>query len=451
MKKFLIFSFVFLISMQISFAKRLPSDISKTISISGVNKSGIAVSIKNVSNKKNTYGLNEEKPMPPASTLKVITFFSALDTLGEDYQFKTKLYKLADKEYQLELGGDPYLTSSDLNGLVKNISMPEDVAIKSFYIDDTLLDREEWGEGWQWDDDLNVLMPKFSVYNIDKNLLELYISSTKLGLPANIVPIKFYPITFMNAVISGNVDDVKLTRRNYISPDLIIAEGMVKDNCSKFIPINNMGRYFVLRLEDALKSNKVSYYGEFKKKRFEGKGTLIGQITHSMKEAQVDILKNSNNMIAETIFKIAGAKYSNKTGTATEALQMFYDYCAKNNLNAESIKIADASGVSKNNLMTADFMTDFLVNLASKEEGNDFKKMLPTAGEGTLTNRMLYFKDKLYAKTGTLTNVSALTGYIETKKGNVYAFCIMANDAKTKPYEKKMFEEQLLRAIYKEL
>ena len=56
--------------------------------------------------------------------------------------------------------------------------------------------------------------------------------------------------------------------------------------------------------------------------------------------------------------------------------------------------------------------------------------------------------DKLKAKTGTLTDVSAITGYIETTKGNTFAFDIMINDAKSKPSEKKMLEEYILRAIY---
>ena len=87
-------------------------------------------------------------------------------------------------------------------------------------------------------------------------------------------------------------------------------------------------------------------------------------------------------------------------------------------------------------------MTSFL----SKQDIT--QKIMASAGEGTLKNRMLYFGDKLKAKTGTLSDVSAITGYITTVSGKILAFDIMINDAKSTPSEKKMLEEYILRAIH---
>ena len=61
---------------------------------------------------------------------------------------------------------------------------------------------------------------------------------------------------------------------------------------------------------------------------------------------------------------------------------------------------------------------------------------------------MLYCKDNLKAKTGTLSDASAIAGYITSRKGNTYAFDIMINDAKTSSSDKKNIEEQILRQIY---
>ena len=112
------------------------------------------------------------------------------------------------------------------------------------------------------------------------------------------------------------------------------------------------------------------------------------------------------------------------------------------------IKIVDGSGVSKNNLMTSDFMTDFLVAESKTEDSELFKTSMASPGEGTLENRMLYFKDNLKAKTGTLTDVSAIAGYLKTRSGKDVAFDIMINDPKSKAADKKMLEEYILRAIY---
>ena len=154
---------------------------------------------------------------------------------------------------------------------------------------------------------------------------------------------------------------------------------------------------------------------------------------------------NSNNMAAESLFKIAGGHYAKTTGSAQNAVEMLFAYLDKIGLNSSDIKVVDGSGVSKNNLATSDFMTSFLT--AQYKISPDYPKMFAPAGEGTLTNRMLYFGDKLRAKTGTLSDVSAITGYITTVKGKVLAFNIMINDAKSKPSEKKMLEEYILRAI----
>jgi D-alanyl-D-alanine carboxypeptidase/D-alanyl-D-alanine-endopeptidase (penicillin-binding protein 4) len=123
-------------------------------------------------------------------------------------------------------------------------------------------------------------------------------------------------------------------------------------------------------------------------------------------------------------------------------------YLDENNIYHEDIKIVDGSGVSKNNLVTADFMSDFLILKSKKDDFDSFKKLLPTPGEGTLKNRMLYFKDNLYAKTGTLSETSAIAGYITSRRGKVYAFDIMIHDAKTSAVDKKNIEEQILRCIY---
>ena len=61
---------------------------------------------------------------------------------------------------------------------------------------------------------------------------------------------------------------------------------------------------------------------------------------------------------------------------------------------------------------------------------------------------MLYFKDNLRAKTGTLADVSAIAGYITSRSGKTYAFDIMINDPKSKITDKKSLEEYILRDIY---
>ena len=421
--------------------------IDKTISQSEINKAGISISIKEVGSGKVVYEQNSQKPTMPASTLKILTLAASVDTLGKDYKFSTKLYKNTNNELFLKLGADPFLTSSDLNRIFESAVKDKKILSPKFiYVDDYVFDSTEWGEGWQWDDDLNPLMPKFSSYNIDKNLLNITIAPTNINAPANIFTSKFYPITFMNLVTTGNENNISISRNNSISPDIITIEGTVKKQETEFIPINHPKRYFILRIEDAIRSAKMDYYGKFAQKKVRSTNVyLVAQADHDLQTAISAILKNSNNFVAETVFKLAGGKYVNNTGSLANSEKMLNNYFDKLSLNCENIKIVDGSGVSKNNLMTTDFMTEFL----SKQEVIDtLKPELPTSGEGTLKNRMLYFKDNLRAKTGTLSDVSAIAGYITSRTGRTYAFDIMINDPKSKSNDKKSLEEYILRDIY---
>ena len=242
--------------------------IDKTISQSEINKAGISISIKEVGSGKVIYEQNSQKPTMPASTLKILTLAASVDTLGKDYKFSTKLYKNTNNELFLKLGADPFLTSSDLNRIFESaVKNKKILSPKFIYVDDYVFDSTEWGEGWQWDDDLNPLMPKFSSYNIDKNLLNITIAPTNINAPANIFTSKFYPITFMNLVTTGNENNISISRNNSISPDIITIEGTVKKQETEFIPINHPKRYFILRIEDAIRSAKMDYYGKFAQKK----------------------------------------------------------------------------------------------------------------------------------------------------------------------------------------
>lgn len=445
MKKFVSLFFTFLMTIMTANAE----SINSVISDSNINKSSISISVKDVESGKILYKLNDKKPVNPASTLKVVTLAASLNELGEDYEFSTKLYKDINNTLTLKLGADPFLTSKDLRTLLKTAKNKNITTPKEFYIDDTILDKNEWGEGWQWDDDLNPLMPKFGAYNIDQNLIKITIAPTKPDAPAEIKMDVFYPITFVNLVTTGKSNNIKISQNNSIAPNVLNIEGTVNKQEQIEIPINNLQRYLRLRLEDAINAEKIEYYGNITPRILPAQNIyLVEEIKTPITKAVTEIMKNSNNMVAETVFKLAGGHYTKKTGTIEDAIQMLMDYCVKLGIDSSDIKIVDGSGVSKNNLVTSDFMTSFLS--AQYKKSKSFKDIFASAGEGTLKNRMLYLGDKLKAKTGTLTDVSAITGYIRTSHGKAVAFNVMINDAKSKSSDKKMLEEYILRAIYTE-
>ena len=425
--------------------------ITKTISSLGVNKSAIAVSIKEAQTGNEVFAMNQNTPMLPASTLKLVTTYASLNTLGKDYNYSTSLYKSTNNDLYIKLGADPFLSSSDLSKLFQTAKEKNIIAPKNVYIDSRIFDSVEWGEGWQWDDDLNPLMPKFSAYNLDGNLLKVEITPTVNNTPATIVTKPFYPLTFMNLVTTSLTDknSVKLSRNANLAPNILTAEGVVSKTEILKVPVNNTRRYFVLRTEEVLRDKKFDYFKPITNISLPAKNVYkVAEVTHSIEDALAEILQNSNNMFAETTFKLAGSVWAKSQGNLNNSMDMLNSYLKNLGLNTDNIRIVDGSGVSKNNIMTSDFMTSFLVKIYSDSNFEEFETYMPSPGEGTLKNRMLYFKDNLKAKTGTLSDTSAIAGYITTRKGKTYTFDIMINDAKTSPADKKNIEEQILRNVY---
>ena len=415
-------------------AKSVKRDFSCVIKNSGVDTNAISVSIKNIDSGNIVYGINDKILMHPASVQKILTTPISVEELGYDYKFSTKLYQRGKDSYVIKAGADPCLRSKELKTLTKQVK----IDTEKIYIDDSITDDKTWGEGWQWDDDLNTLMPRFGAYNLDKNIAKITLIPSRDGGLAMITNHSKYPFVIFNNVMSGQSRGVNVKRDNSVSANGIMLSGSINKPVTIQIPINNIKLYYETKLTQSLEDNKVYIKENYIRDKVKSGDKEIAEITHDISPVIDDILKNSNNMASETIFKLAGK------GTDIGGIELFNKYCSKNRLDNSNVKIVDGSGVSKNNLISADFITEFLI-LNSK---NAVLERLPHPGEGTLVQRMLPLKDNLRAKTGTLSDVSSIAGFLTSKSGNKYVFCIMINDIKLSPSDKKMLEDFIVREAY---
>lgn len=440
MKKILTILMMFALTLGVNAKNTVKRDFSSVINESGIEKNAISVSIRDLNSGKPVYELNEKMLMHPASVQKVLTLVPAVEVLGEDYDFTTAIYKRSANSYVIKLGADPYLTSNDLKTLVNNVNLET----KRIYIDDSILEKKDWGEGWQWDDDMNVLMPRFNSYNLDKNLIKITVMPTSNGQTATIINPSKYPIVFFNHVLTGKENGVKISRDNSVSANTLVLEGTVNKPTTIYVPTNNLKRYFNIKMTNALGDKKVYLKENFVVDKVTDSDKKLDKVTHPISNAIDDILKNSNNMVAETVAKLAGAKAYNDRGTDINGIKVFNAYCQKIGIDNSKIRLTDASGVSKNNLVTTDFISEYLV----KNKDSKVLEHLPTPGQGTLTHRMLPIKENLRAKTGTLSDTSSIAGFLSTKNGNKYAFAIIVNDTTSTIPDMKTLEDYLIREAY---
>ncbi|MBQ8635959.1 D-alanyl-D-alanine carboxypeptidase, partial [bacterium] len=113
---FIVLSF-FILSSQV-----FATQISKYIKETGFsNETQVAVYIANLETKDILYKKNANKPLNPASGLKLLTLGTAYTVLGKNYNFETSLYEDEQNNIYLKLGGDVLLSQSDLEKLISNL------------------------------------------------------------------------------------------------------------------------------------------------------------------------------------------------------------------------------------------------------------------------------------------------------------------------------------------
>ncbi|MCQ2738687.1 MAG: D-alanyl-D-alanine carboxypeptidase/D-alanyl-D-alanine-endopeptidase [bacterium] len=439
MKKLIILFLLLVISVINVQAKGADKDFSKIINDFGINADSITISLRNAQNGREIYSLNSKILMPPASVQKILTAPAIYETLGSDYKFTTKLYTDGENSYLIELGADPYLKTSDLKALVEKM----DAKTKKVSIDDSILDSITWGEGWQWDDNLNTLMPKFGSYNLNRNTVKLTVIPQTNGKSPLIINNSKYPLVVFNNLQPDNKNMIIVQNGDFSNDNVIKLTGNLARQATVQIPVLNIKTLFERELSGVLEDNKLYLTTGFENKKTGKSNTLITAIEHDMSNVLNDILKNSDNFVTETTFKLAGKKY-NGAGSAKSGVEMFNNYCKKHKIDSSEINLTDGSGVSKNNLVSSEFVTEFLYKI-KKEKIVDY---MAKPGEGTLAQRLLPLNSDLKAKTGTLAGISSIAGYITTKNGNEYTFCIIQNDVKFLPSDKKALEDYILREVY---
>ena len=152
--------------------------------------------------------------------------------------------------------------------------------------------------------------------------------------------------------------------------------------------------------------------------------------------------------MAESLFKVAGGKAFTSTGTGETASAAFYDFYNKNGLKTKNIVVKDGSGVSRNNLVSADWMTSTLAKMYKKDDFQKIKENMAQPGDGTLSERLFDLRGNALLKTGCLSNVSNIAGFVDSKDGKTYAVSILIqNHNEEKDFVKK-FEDEIINLIY---
>lgn len=449
MIKKILFSFLI---VSISFSQSLSSKLNKIFSDKFFDSCLVAIQIDDLTADKVLFKKNEKMLLRPASNMKILTSAAGLIYLGEDYQFTTNLYYdgfiSSDTLFGnifVEGGCDPDFSAQDFyefSEALKNLNIK--VIAGNLYGDISFKDSIYWGKGWMWDDDPSSDAPKLSALNLNDNCVEIFFKNEHLEISPQT---KFVEILIYENDTSFTVDRDWMNNTNKI-----IISGKPENNSYFKVNITNPEKYFLTVFKEVLDSNKIKLTGEVGIQNLSEKVYYITSVKRKFSDVIVNLNKNSDNLSAEMTLYALSEKYFGKPANADSGVKIIKELIDLIGFQSRNYRIVDGSGVSHYNVLSAELIAGLLKYVYKKypEKFRILYDSFPIAGvDGTLENRMKDSKafNNVHAKTGTLTGVSCISGYVTTKKNHTLAFSIMMQNFVGSAKRVRDFQDKILGMI----
>jgi len=169
-----------------------------------------------------------------------------------------------------------------------------------------------------------------------------------------------------------------------------------------------------------------------------------------LSELVKEMLKKSDNIIAGALFKKLGQLYTRRPGSWENGSLAVSQILSKQaGLSVSGLRVLDGSGLSPSNLTTPSQMMQVLDFAFHNSTSNEpFVTALPIAGiDGTLKHRMGNIARRVRAKTGTISGVVSLAGYVVSADNEVFAFVIMVNGSKGMTWKYKEMEDKIATVL----
>lgn len=423
----------------------------------------VGLVIEDIKTGKILFQKNAHRYFMPASNEKLFTALAALDYLGAGYVYETKIFvdvnkirnsELNDNLY-LQFTGDPTLTFAQLEKLINTITKAGIKRINgSIIIDDSFLDQLFMSPGTSWDDEKYCYAAPVHSIILDHNCVTATLKPAPIpGQFATLMlPSQPQFVRFINLVstkdktaASCQLDVSSIDDSTYLLTGCI----KVNDTNKEFnLPIRNPRLYLQSALIYVLDKYKIAnnHIIQFKKIPNFSK-SFANVISLPLPMLITSMLKDSDNLIANAIFKTMGAIYLKQQGSwRSGAAAVHYIFLNKLQLNFSKAPLIDGDGASRYNFVTPEHIISLLNKVYYLPYRDMFISALPIAGiDGTLRDRMKdkHLQGRIRAKTGTMTAVSSLSGYLITNHQHTLAFTILINGFVDSDLKYKTLEEKI--------
>lgn len=405
----------------------------------------------------------------PASTTKVLTAALALEYMKPEYRFGTQVMATGNivqgvlqGDIYLRGGGDPSLVSEDLDALAQALAtgdqdrqIPPITSVTGrLLVDDTFFPGPGplLGPGWQADDLPWYYAAPASAVSCHRNAVTVRVRGTTANAPAVVMlspATRFFTIEHRvmtrSSVKTGAVTVCRTGRRITISGRVAPGVELV-ERVSVPDPALFTGELF----RDALTRQGITV-GEVARGACPSRYTvLVEHLSLPLRDLVRPVLKDSDNHTAEQLRWSLLALYSLERPLVERYPAMIRDFCTHSGMLAHGIQLVDGSGLSRQNAITPLGLLRMLTYARMSDAWPEFRDALSVAGvDGTLRTRMVgtAAEGNARAKTGGMSGVSALAGYVTTDAGESLAYVIVVNNYRHGAPAARRLQDRLVAAL----
>lgn len=400
-----------------------------------------SIKVISLQSSSTLYEINPHLLMPAASVQKLFTAAAVLSFLGPDHALETTIS--VDPEnttLYLKGCGDPLLKTADLARMVDELAGKLRPGVTYKLVGDTTcFDDAYWGNGWMWDDEPGSEAMFLSALSVNRNTVRVTVApgkSESAPVQVSVEPSTRYVRieNFGTTGKPGGSCKVSITRPAGDRDNRILVSGSPAPGCTAIRRRLTVWRpeFYTLTLVRELLEKSGVRTGPLTLGIVPADAQLLASTRRPIREIIQEMLKKSDNLCAENLFKYLAHAQSGQKGTSSGGEKVIKEFLRGQGIPSDRLVIADGSGVSRYNLTNADTIARLLVAV-SRDQANFplFAAALPLAGkDGTLMNRMkgTPAECRVKAKTGTMQGVSALAGYTVTADAEPVAFAMIVEN-----------------------
>ncbi len=411
---------------------------------------------------------NAEKYFMPASNMKSFTVATAMEKLSPDFRFVTSVFAPAMPDASGTIKGDltiygrgdvSFSTAfyeqdyyKGLDNLADRIAAAGVKRIEGGLVgDESYFSGSPLPPGWEWDDLQWYYGAEVSALPINDNALDLTVKPASVGAPCVVSLLPFnLVVRIVNTCVTGaRGTGNTLTIKKDLDQNVLEISGSLPAGSEGFykpVTVSHPAELFVALLRQRLEQKGIVITGQTRVigTREKAAANAASQ-TAPVQVAQIEsppfsliaakTMKPSQNLYTETILWALGEQLGNRPGaratSAERGIAVVRNFLTEIGVAPDGIIQYDGSGLSRHNLVTpASLVTVYTYMAKQSRYSAAWLDSLTIGGvDGTLSNRFRGAKTRgnVRGKTGTIDQVSALSGYVTTTGGERLVFSIIIN------------------------